>query len=87
MTPEQLRVGGGGLETREKCDEERRERKRRRRRTNEPKVNARMDGWMDGCRGEKKEKKSALYRLSKRGEKLTGEDMAAADPDEFTIAN
>jgi hypothetical protein len=30
--------------------------KRRRRRTNEPKVNARMDG----CRGEKKEKKSAL---------------------------
>lgn len=42
---------------------------------------------MDGCRGEKKEKKSALYRLSKRGEKLTGEDMAAADPDEFTIAN
>lgn len=42
-------------------------------------------GW-----GEKrKEKKSALslvYRLSKRGEKLTGEDMTA-DPDEFTIAN
>jgi hypothetical protein len=54
--------------------------KRRRRRTNEPKVNARMDG----CRGEKKEK-CTLYRLSK--EKLTGEDMAAADPDEFTIAN
>lgn len=68
MTPEQLRVGGGGRETREKCDEERRERKRRGRRTNEPKVNARMDE----CRGEKrKEKKSALflYRLSKKEER------------------
>lgn len=51
-----------------------------------------MHGWMGEKEGRKegreKKEKSALYRLS-RGEKLTGEDMAAAaaDPDEFTIAN
>jgi hypothetical protein len=45
MTPEQLRVGGGGLETREKCDEERRERKKKKKKNKRTKSQC-TDGWM-----------------------------------------